>query len=557
MVEKKAEAADEKEEPTYVFNEEPEEITSSLDSALPAQASTVPVVKETAPVQAIARRQGFPTDEEIRAKGLIEINSQSLVLKLSHLGARIVEADLKKFRDTLGEDSKIYNLVEHTIGAPFPLGVYASGFNDSWVSYQILSTKNLQKEGNAYLVKDSSEDDASIVLRGQFPDGREVSKIISLSPKGYLLDVSVVFSSVSQDPRPFELEWTNYVPEKSGSLLDPYNITGYAWYDGSSVTREAFSDFEDKKKELGSVTWASMGGKYFTSALISPNTPTSARAIRTSDLHRIRFASGDSINGEYKAYLGPKGYRELEATGYGLEKNVNFGWAGFLSAPMLSLLHLFYGIFKNYGIAIVVLTILVKLALFPLTNASFKSMKAMQTLAPEVAKLKKNVKDRQKQQQEIMALYRKKGVNPLGGCLPMLLQMPVFFGLYSGLIASVELRHAPFGMWIMDLSSKESLMIAGFSVPVMVIFFSLAMLAQQWLTPSNMDPAQKKAMLVMPLVFGFIFANLPAGCVLYSLTNSLISIGQQQALHRNWNSFKATSLLSIVIFVASVIFSQL
>lgn len=540
-----------KEEASYVFNEDSEQEQKQIEKI---ETNPLSTQSDAAVTKTSVAKEGFPTDEVIRKSGRVILRNQDLILDISSLGARVFEAKLPGYKDKLGKDAKTYNLVEHTLGAPFPLGVYAAGQDDSWVNYQLVSFSGATKAGGKYLV-DSTEG-AVLVFQGNFPDGRIIKKTIGLSPSGYLVDVNVNFLSASTDPRPFEIEWTNYVPELKGSLLDPYNITGYAWYDDSSVDRESFSDFKENKKDLGNVLWASMGGKYFTSALISPEEKTSARAIRTADLHRLRFAAKTSQSGAFKAYLGPKSYNKLESAGYDLEKNVNFGWAGFLSAPLLSLLHVFYAVFKNYGVAIVFLTLLVKLLLFPLTNASFKSMKAMQTMQPEAERIRKTIKDRQKQQQELMALYRKKGVNPLGGCLPMLAQMPVFFGLYSGLIAAVELRHAPFGMWIQDLSTKESLMVAGFSVPVMVILFSLAMLVQQWLTPSNMDPAQKKAMLVMPLVFGFIFANLPAGCVLYSLTNSLISIGQQQALHRNWNSFKTSTIVAVAIFVVALVFSQ-
>ena len=218
----------------------------------------------------------------------------------------------------------------------------------------------------------------------------------------------------------------------------------------------------------------------------------------------------------------------------------------------------FYGIFGNYGLAIVTLTILVRLALYPLNSASFKQMKAMQDLKPEMDRIREEFKDKQEQQMQLMALYKKHGVNPLGGCAPVLLQMPIFLGLYSALMLAVELRHAPFAGWIVDLSAPEKLMVLGVGVPVMVILFVVSMMVQQWTTPSQMDPTQKKVMMAMPLALGFMFAKFPSGLTLYWLTSNLISIGQQKGLYLSHDSGKASALkitlsVSVVVFVLAYV----
>ena len=150
-----------------------------------------------------------------------------------------------------------------------------------------------------------------------------------------------------------------------------------------------------------------------------------------------------------------------------------------------------------------------------------------------------------------MSLYKKRGVNPLGGCLPILLQMPIFIGLYSALMLAVELRHAPFALWVHDLSAPEKLMLGGFGIPVMVLLFITSMLIQQWITPSNIDPTQKKMMMVMPLIFGFMFAKMPAGLTLYYLTNNLISIGQQRAIQGKGgkSAVLVTASVSLAVFL--------
>jgi YidC/Oxa1 family membrane protein insertase len=222
-------------------------------------------------------------------------------------------------------------------------------------------------------------------------------------------------------------------------------------------------------------------------------------------------------------------------------------------------MHKFFSIFGNYGVAIVVLTILVKAVLFPLNSVSFRNMKAMQDLQPEIQRLREQYKDPQQQQQQIMSLYKRKNVNPLGGCFPMLLQLPIFIGLFSALRLSVELRHAHFAFWINDLSATERLEVFGFGVPVMVVLFVASMVIQQWTMPSTMDATQKKIMMVVPVLFGFMFASFPAGLTLYFLINNLISIGQQRALQTGGDAHavKVTSIVSVALFLLAILMSKL
>jgi YidC/Oxa1 family membrane protein insertase len=184
-------------------------------------------------------------------------------------------------------------------------------------------------------------------------------------------------------------------------------------------------------------------------------------------------------------------------------------------------------------------------------------MKAMQDLQPEIKALRERIKDPTQLNQEMMALYKKRGVNPMGGCFPMVIQIPVFLGLYMGLLNTLELRHAPFALWITDLSSPEKLMIGGVGVPVMIILMGISMILQQWLTPSAMDEGQKKAMMLVPVIFTvmFIVFPFPAGLVLYWLINNLISIVQQAYLRseKEVSPFNATIVSSVALFGFSYI----
>ena len=195
--------------------------------------------------------------------------------------------------------------------------------------------------------------------------------------------------------------------------------------------------------------------------------------------------------------------------------------------PLLIVLKFIYNYVGNYGIAIIILTILIKIIFWPLGNKSYKSMKEMQKLQPKMQELREKYKDdKQKLSQETMALYKTHKVNPLGGCLPIVIQIPVFFGLYKVLLYAIELRHSPFFFWIQDLSAKDPYYITP-------IVMGATMFMQQKMTPTMGDPMQAKIMLFMPVVFTFLFLNFPSGLVIYWLFNNIISIGQQMYINKH------------------------
>ena len=227
-------------------------------------------------------------------------------------------------------------------------------------------------------------------------------------------------------------------------------------------------------------------------------------------------------NNEIELVFAKKNYDDLIKLGRNLDKSVDFGILGILAVPILRGLQFFYNVFPNYGVSIIILTIIIRLITFPLQYKSFKSMKKMSTLQPEINKLKEKFKeDPQRLQKETMELFKRSGANPLGGCLPMLLQMPVFFAFYKVLYAAVELVGQPFYFWISDLSEKDPY----FILPVIL---TAAMFFQQKLTPNtSTDPTQQKVMLFMPIIFGFIMKDMPAGLVLYICVSTIFQMIQQ------------------------------
>jgi YidC/Oxa1 family membrane protein insertase len=235
----------------------------------------------------------------------------------------------------------------------------------------------------------------------------------------------------------------------------------------------------------------------------------------------IKSFSGDLV-------FTKKNYDHLVSLGDGLHLSVDFGWFAILAVPILRGLQYIHNYIPNYGVAIILLTILIRLITFPLQYKSFKSMKKMQTIQPELQLLKEKYKDdSQKMQQETMALFKKAGANPLSGCLPLLLQMPFFFAIYRVLYSAVELVGAPFFGWIHDLSVHDPFY-------VLPVLMAAAMFFQQKLTPqTTVDPTQQKIMLFMPIIFGFIMKSLPAGLVLYIFVSTVVGILQQYLVFRS------------------------
>lgn len=271
--------------------------------------------------------------------------------------------------------------------------------------------------------------------------------------------------------------------------------------------------------------WIAQEDKYFFSAIVPKTKAEEAKLWdkNGTTLSSVKFPSGANT---YIVVAGPKEYDTLSQIGYGLEYIVDFGFFSFLARPLFWVLKLFYSFTHNYGVAIIILTILVRIPFIPIINSGQKSMKKIQDMQPKMAEIREKYKnDPQRMQSELMALYKTYKVNPMSGCLPILLQIPVFFALYKVLLISIELRNAPFVWWIQDLSAKDPYYI-------LPIIMGATMVIQQKMTPSAMDPTQQKIMMLMPVVFTFLFLTFPSGLVLYWLVNNILSIAQQYYINQ-------------------------
>jgi YidC/Oxa1 family membrane protein insertase len=246
----------------------------------------------------------------------------------------------------------------------------------------------------------------------------------------------------------------------------------------------------------------------------------------------------------FKAFIGPKDTETLAKANYELGKAVNFGMFDILAKPFLWIMNQIYKVIPNYGIAIIILTLITKIILFPLGNKSYKSMNDMKRMQPLMTEIREKYKDdKKKMNEETMALYRTYKINPMGGCLPMVVQLPVFFALYRMLYQAIELRHAPFFGWINDLSApgppfpvrvQRPFMEPPYGIPVLTIVMGATMFLQQKMSPPPGDPTQAKLMMFMPLIFTVIFINFQQGLVLYWLINNVFSIAQQYYIQKKY-----------------------
>ncbi|MAZ49331.1 MAG: hypothetical protein CME65_12280 [Halobacteriovoraceae bacterium] len=294
-------------------------------------------------------------------------------------------------------------------------------------------------------------------------------------------------------------------------------VNNFVYYTDELVTEAVGEDlFEEKDIKLG---WFGIDYDYHVLAFVVPGNSFHLRGEKSE----LKLANLRALNElEFKVSFLKKNYDDLANLGDNLKNAVDFGIWSVIALPMLRGLQLFYSYLQNWGLAIIFLTILIRLAMFPLQHSSFKSMKKMQVLQPELKKIKEKYKDDQrKQQEQTMALFKKHGANPVGGCLPLFLQMPIFFAFYRMLYNSVELVDAPFYLWIQDLSERDPFYI----LPALVggaMYFSMKLNPQ-----TSMDPAQQKIMKFMPLMFSAFLFTLPAGLNLYIFVSTIVGMAQQ------------------------------
>ena len=459
----------------------------------------------------------------------ITVDTENYIAVFTTQGARLKSFKFKKFRASVDEMSPPFEMVQTAPGVPLPLGVRwqaPAPFEDNDLIYSVQGS-DLKLSGDAK---------GSLLFHGQSPSGAVITKSFAFSGSSYPIELEVsVKASDGAAPIPEIL-----ITEKSDHTVPNHGapFEGFIALVDNKIRREPAAEAIKGHEFTGDVSWAGFGHTYFFFALLPENGAQHKLSVHQAGAALIGSISGPAASDRYTLFIGPKELDTLKPLGKGFERSIDFGYFGFISIPFLYVLHFFHRFSNSYGLDIILLTVLIKILMWPLTHKSFVSMKRMQKLQPQMERLKERYgDDKEKLNKEIMELYRRNGVNPLGGCLPMVLQFPVFIGLYNALSTPIELRHAPF-LWIKDLSRPdwESLPFTfggwHIGIPILTVLMGASMFLQQWMTPSAGDPNQRKMMMLMPLMFTFMFVSFPAGLTVYWLVNNLLSIGQQYWINR-------------------------
>jgi YidC/Oxa1 family membrane protein insertase len=389
--------------------------------------------------------------------------------------------------------------------------------------------------------------DASLTFELVTEEGLIVTKTCRFRDDTYAVGVEVGLGGPPREMiRAIEIGWQSGLRPTEPNEKDDLRHFASVTLNEEGVTKNDRGD-HNKRDEIavgGDVKWSGVKSKYFFAGLVPlGDEPVMARSFKSGEnaigmvLEADRAETGSQA---FLLYAGPLDYNRLKAMGLELEKAVDFGWRIF--SPLSKLIFRFILLVRrgvpNYGLVIILLSALTKLLFWPLTHKSFKSMREMQKIQPEMEALKEKHKgDAQKLNKAIMDLYRERGVNPLGGCLPLLLQMPVFVSLFHVLSKTIELRRAPFVLWINDLSVPDVITKLPFSLPfignnlsLLPILMGVAMFIQQKMTTS--DPKQKMMTYMMPIIFTVLFFRFPSGLVLYWLVNNVLTIGHQYLMAR-------------------------
>ena len=489
-------------------------------------AQQTPVVQENTPIKPAA---DIPSDvliENRESESFLRVSSDFFDMEISSVGATIHSIVLKKYKETNAADSPEFKLLDSgnfslsTLKTTGSEGLYLPAN----LNYRVLDNKKSLdiKNENKTVSFVASINDLTIV------------KNYTFYPSTYSFDLDIQLINNSEKPVDGRLNLALVAPWDKDDKSQMYTFVGPVTFNGEDLEEDKPAKLaESPKIYKNNVVWSGYTSKYFLN-VINPKEAPDQLYISAGDgfvenkftTKQINLVKGQKVSFEYTAYFGPKQDEFLAASGHQFEKAIYYGFFHPLSKPLMVVLKFFYSYIGNFGFAIILLTICIKIIFWPLTQKSYKSMKGMQKLQPEMKKMREKYgKDKQKLNQEMMSFYKENKVNPLGGCLPMLIQIPVFFALYRVLLGSIELMHAPFILWITDLSAKDPYYVTP-------LIMGVTMFLQQKMTPTNMDPTQEKIMLMMPVVFTFMFLNFPSGLVLYWLTNNLLTILQQYLIRR-------------------------
>lgn len=497
-----------------------------------------PQVKAGSPEALLKNTDVLPASGE-----QIVLENDSVNALFSSAGAVFSNFKLKDYHIGASDDTPSIDLLKDPSNAQSGSGLYLT-----------TGLPEVDNQTNVFIGQKISDKEVVFTWQGQ---GLVVKKIVQLSGSAdhvdpHWIDLSVEITNTSDQPKALDPRvWIKREQKKTvdakgffSFLKPPVDLVHPISFIDGQLNSDLMQSSCMKKEPpphqqvKGKVYWAGLEDRYFLTTLISRQEGSDLsvnygklpndQVYSSLSYGSLELKPGETTVKKYSAYFGPKKRDALQKIGFNLERSVDYGWLGLLAAPILWLLFFFYNLFSNWGVAILLLTFLIKLLLHPVNVKAMASMKAMQKIQPALTALKEKYKnDQQRLNTEMMELFKQNKVNPMGGCLPMILQMPIYMALYKVLYNAIELYHAPFFGPYKDLSAPDPYMI----LPIVLGIF---MVLQQKLTPSpSVDPMQKQMMMIMPIMFMGIMLFLPAGLVLYILVNTVMSVIQQYMMHKD------------------------
>ena len=462
----------------------------------------------------------------------IVVNTDTLVIKISLSDGSVISSKLLKYSEEFGiDDKKVQLLSESPQTYIARIGVQSKNLSQPKIYSSAKKSYNI-----------GDNESLTVTISGISDSKTEVVKTYTFNKGSHLVKISQNIKNLSNE----NASWRQYYSLERGDDFSSngmlYTYTGAAFYDNDDkFSKITFSDIEDNNfLKTTNESWISMIEHYFFTAWLpttGSNEPQTIYTRFSRDGGSKQYLIGSV--GNYKViapnsrqtfnsrlFVGPKNQSEIKELAPGLDLTVDYGVLTFLAAPLFWVLDNIYYFLGNWGWSIITLTLLIKILFFRLSETSYKSMAKMKKLTPRMTALKERYgEDRKKFSEALMKVYKEEKVNPLGGCLPILIQIPVFIALYWVIIESVEMRHAPFIGWILDLSSADPF----FILPILM---GISMYIQQKLNPPPTDAMQQKIFLALPFIFTFLFATFPSGLVLYWLTNNILSIAQQYVINK-------------------------
>lgn len=442
---------------------------------------------------------------------------------------------LKKFQTGLAPDSPLVNMVDERTAAVAPLGLVINS-QPSW------STGQWSLDSGEQNLKLDAGQQGALRLVGVV-DNLRVVRELTFNADSYLIKEKIRLINAGDQPRSVRVSYT-VASDASNAAGGRYDSMRVAWDNDGSLSEESSGKTLESTgvQATGKIYWAGAMSTYFLSAVLPGETNNvTVKGLLQKTVYRTAVEEPENLlaPGQEKEltvsyWLGPKDRTQLMAVSDQLAKSIDLGMFSIIAKGLLWLLEFFHKYVHNWGVAIILLTIVIKAVFWPLTAKSYASMEKMKKLQPMMTAIREKYKDNKElMNKEVMALYKTYGVNPASGCVPILIQLPVFFGLYQALLTSIELRHAPFIMylpftdklWLADLSAKDPYYITP-------IIMGLTMFLQQRMSPPATDPTQQKIMMFLPLIFTVLFLGFPSGLVIYWLVNNILSIFQQWLMMR-------------------------